>query len=160
MFKQSLIITTLSILLLSGCGNSSSSTFAAYGCEDKNELKQCKGKPLYLGDISFIVSKEGRSVKMTQTPAKGSSFLTEGTYNLDDCTITNSENWSCKEKSPYGELFFNKEMVDGFFMSSITTNLVNVGGMGYIGYQGIKGQLIKHGIWRPTDLFKEGKATP
>lgn len=157
MIKSSLIFSTLTVLLLVGCGNSNIQTIAAYGCEDKNELRQCIGKPLYLGDISFIVSKEGRSVKMTQTPAKGSAFLTARTYNLDDCTISNSENWSCKEKSPYGELYFNKEMVGGFFMSSITSNLANLSGMSFVGYQGIKGQLIKYGLWHPTDIFKEGK---
>ena len=66
MFKQLLIITTLVVLMLAGCGNSSTPTIAAYGCLEQNQSKQCKGKPLYLGDVSFIVSKEGMSVKMIQ----------------------------------------------------------------------------------------------
>lgn len=157
MSKNLLLTSFFAVLSLSGCGNSNSPTIVAYGCEDKVEWNICNGKPIYLGETTFIISKEGRSVKATQVNAKGRNFFTEGTFNYSDCTITDSNNWSCKEKSPYGEMYFNKEMVDGFYISSISSQLINGSGISYVGYQGVKGQLIKYGLWHPTEFFKEGK---
>ncbi len=158
MRKTFFLVVLMMTSVLAGCDNSSTITISAYGCEDKVESNQCKGKPTYLGDISLIISKEGKSVKMTQSPAKGSKYLMADTFIQGGCIVTNNENWSCKSKSPYGELYFIYEMIDGFYISSMTSDLPNLNGITYVGYQGIKGQLIKYGLWHPTDIFKEGKA--
>ncbi len=151
------ISTLLLPLLIIGCGKSNFLTIQAYGCEDKVEWNICNGKPGYLGEVQLIVSKEGKSIKMIQRQSKNTGFLSEGTFLLTDCVITDSNNWSCKEKSPYGELFFVREMIDGYFFSSFNGEFIQGSGLSYVGYQGIKGLLIKHGLWNPNDHFRPGK---
>ncbi len=151
------ISTLLLPLVIIGCGKSNFVTIQTYGCEDKVDRNTCNGKPVYLGEVQLIISKEGKSVKMIQRPSKDVSFFYEGTFSLTDCVITDSNNWSCKEKSPYGELFFVREMVDGYFFSSINGEYIKGSGLSYVGYQGIKGLLIRYGLWNPSDHFKAGK---
>ena len=158
--KKLLLLSLFSISCLLGCGKSNFITVEAYGCQDTVEWNICNGKPTYLGEIQLIVSKEGRSVKMTQRQAKGSPFFTEGTFVLADCVVTDSSNWSCKEKSPYGELYFIYEMIDGLFLNSHSSQYIKGSGLSYVGYQGIKGLLIKYDFWHPTDYFKAGKREP
>jgi hypothetical protein len=152
-----ILISCLFTSLLIGCNSSNFSTVQAYGCNDKVEWNVCNGKPTYLGEIQLIISKEGKSIKMTQRQAKGNPFFTEGTFTLTNCVITDANNWSCKEKSPYGELYFVNEMIDGYFFSSNTSEFIKGSGLSYTGYQGIKGLLIKYGVWNPSDHFKTGK---
>jgi hypothetical protein len=76
---------------------------------------------------------------------------------MSDCVITDSNNWSCKEKSQYGELYFIKEMVDGLFISTISGEYIKGSGLSYVGYQGLKGMFIKNDLWHPNDYFKAGK---
>lgn len=155
-FFTSLILT----LLLVGCGNSNIPTVVIYGCNDKSEWNICRGKPAYLGEISFIISKEGKSIKAMQKPNAENTYFSDSNLSLINCSIGDANNWSCKEKSQFGELYYLREMVDGFYMSSNSSQFINGSGLDYVGYQGIKGQLIKYGLWHPTDIFKEGKATP
>lgn len=146
-------------VFLGGCGKSNFLTIQAYGCQDKVEWSICNGKPEYLGEIDLVISKEGKSVKMTQKSAKGANFFSEGTFVQNNCEVTNADNWSCKEKSPYGELYFIYEMVDGFYMSSHTGEYIKGSGLSYVGYQGFKGLAIKYGLWHPTNYFKSGKSS-
>lgn len=144
-------------ILLIGCDSSNFITVQAYGCQDKVEWNICNGKPGYLGEMDLIISKEGKSVKITQRQTKGVNFFTAGTFIKSDCVITDSNNWSCKEKSPYGELYFISEMIDGLFLSSHTSEYIKGSGLSYVGYRGIKGLLIKYDLWHPTNYFKAGK---
>ena len=153
-----LLFLSISLVFVTACNKSPNIiTAQAYGCEDKVEWNICNGKPTYLGEIQLIISKEGGSVKMSQRPANGVSFFTAGTFIKANCVITDSNNWSCKEKSPYGELYFVNEMIDGLFLSSHASEYIKGSGLSFVGYQGIKGLLIKYDLWHPTDYFKAGK---
>lgn len=153
-----LFFLSISLVFVTACNKSPHFiTVQAYGCEDKVEWNICNGKPTYLGEIQLIISKEGGSVKMTQRQAKDISFFTEGTFPLNSCVITDSNNWSCKYKSPYGELYTINEMIDGFFLNSHSSEYIKGSGLSYVGYQGVKGLLIKYNLWHPTDYFKVGK---
>jgi hypothetical protein len=155
---KKLLLFCFSIFFLSACDKSPNFlTIQAYGCEDNVDWNTCNGKPKYLGEIRLIISKEGKSVKMTQKSDKQVGFFNDGTFVMSDCVITDSYNWSCKEKSQYGELYFIKEMVNGLFFSTISGEYIKGSGLSYVGYQGIKGMFIKNDLWHPNDYFKAGK---